>query len=481
MFMFWILVSTFPQKAWGQVSFYDARVSEYGQLEQVLGDKWNTIDSLVVHGPVNEADFTTMWKCSFEGKLTVLNLEYAQVKNGKIPEYALWKKDKQIIDDPRAYQGVVYLPIRHLILPDGIREIGDYAFSRMRLEQVNLPKSLRKLGRSCFSNCHWLSTEPLIIPEGITDIPTQCFGNCQCFGKLVLPSTLKSIGISAFYNTRVVEVNFPEGLEQIKLAAFCGSDLIEAILPNTVKELGESIFSMCPALKKIQLPENIDTIPASLASWCPLLETVNIPKSVTIIDEYAFEGDVMLNPINLPNGLKRIERDALWYIAVDSIVFPNSLEYLGAGSCANWVNVKKIYSLSPNPPCCDADEEGKHETFHGFILNDIPVYVPIGSGEKYRQAFGWNYFTNIIETDKFPSGIETPQADDAEEYKIYGREDMLIIEVAKSLSSPVRYSVYSIAGEMIDHGSLTSSHSIQIPSRGIYIVRVGNTLHKIHL
>ena len=479
LFIYLTLALFFSQNTWGQVSFYDARVSDYGQLEQVLGDKWDTIDSLVVHGPINKADFTTIWKCSFEGKLTVLNLEHAQVENNKIPISALFKRDRQVIDDPRAYRGVVYLPIRRMILPEGIQEIGDYAFSRMRLEQVNLPKSLRKLGRSCFSSCHWLSTDPLIIPEGITDIPLQCFINCQSFGKLVLPSTLKSIGTSAFYNTRVVEVNFPEGLEQIKLAAFLGSDLVEAILPNTVKDLGKSIFSMCPALKKIQLPENIDTIPASLASWCPLLETVNIPKSVTIIDEYAFCGDVMLKPINLPDGLKRIEKDALWHVAVDSIVFPNSLEYLGAGSCANWENVKKIYSLSPMPPCCDADKEGGHETFHGFTPNDIPVYVPIGSGEKYRQAFGWNYFTNIIETDKFPTGIETPQADDAGRYKVYERDGTLVIEIGESLFSPVLYSVYSIDGTMIEQGSLTSSHSIQMPSKGIYIVRVGDIIRKI--
>ena len=83
----------FSQKTWGQVSFYDAKVSDYGQLEQVLGDKWNTVDSLIVHGPINEADFTTLWKCSFEAKLSVLNLEYAQVKDDKIPECAFWKKD----------------------------------------------------------------------------------------------------------------------------------------------------------------------------------------------------------------------------------------------------------------------------------------------------------------------------------------------------------------------------------------------------
>ncbi len=71
------------QKIFGQVNFFDAHVSKYGELEQVLGEKWDKIDSLIVHGPINEADFTTMWKCSFEGKLTVLNLEHAQVENNK--------------------------------------------------------------------------------------------------------------------------------------------------------------------------------------------------------------------------------------------------------------------------------------------------------------------------------------------------------------------------------------------------------------
>ena len=253
----------FSQKAWGQVSFYDARVSDYGQLEQVLGDKWNTVDSLIVHGPINEADFTTLWKCSFEGKLTVLNLEYAQVKDDKIPECAFWKKDKQIIDDPRAYQGVVYLPIRRLILPDGIREIGDFAFSRMKLEQVNLPKSLRKLGVFSFSSCHWLSTDPLIIPEGITDIPAQCFVHCQSFDKLVLPSTLKYIGVCAFYNTRIEEVNLPEGLQEIKEGAFAGCDLKKEFLVHLMNCL-DFFFPCVPTWKKYIFPTTLQRFPTLL-------------------------------------------------------------------------------------------------------------------------------------------------------------------------------------------------------------------------
>ena len=474
------LIFAYSQKMWGQVNFFDANVSKYGELEQVLGEKWDKIDSLIVHGPINEADFTTMWKCSFEGKLTVLNLEHAQVENNKIPTRALFKVDRQVIDDPRAYQGVVYLPIRHLILPEGIQEIGDFAFSRMRLEQVNLPKSLRKLGRSCFSSCHWLSTDPLIIPDGITSIPPQCFINCQCFKKLVLPSTLKTIEGAAFYNTRVEEANFPEGLEYIKGLAFEGSDLKKAILPSTLKDLSEFTFSMCPKLQEIKIPEGVTKIPLGFASWCHLLEEVNIPKSVTVIEVDAFGSDVKLKPIDLPEGLKRIEQDALWYCAIDSIVFPASLEYLGGGSCANWKYIKKIYSLAPIPPYCAEDMDNPGEgPFHGYTPNDVPLYVPIGSGEKYRQAFGWNYFTNIIETDKFPTGIMSPKMGNNELCKVYGKDGKLFIELPNVPASPVRYSVYSIGGTMIEQGYLTASYTLQMPSRDTYIVHVGNAVYKI--
>ena len=473
-------VFAYSQKVWGQVNFFDANVSKCGELEQVLGEKWDKIDSLIVHGSVNEADFTTMWKCSFEGKLTVLNLEDSQVENNKIPTRALYKADRQVIDDPRAYQGVVYLPLRHIILPEGIQEIGDFAFSRMKLEQINLPKSLRKLGRFSFSSCHWLSTDPLIIPDGITSIPPQCFINCQCFKKLVLPSTLKTIEGAAFYNTRVEEANFPEGLEYIKGLAFEGSDLKKAILPSTLKDLSEFTFSMCPKLQEIKIPEGVTKIPLGFASWCHLLEEVNIPKSVTVIEVDAFGSDVKLKPIDLPEGLKRIEQDALWYCAIDSIVFPASLEYLGGGSCANWKYIKKIYSLAPIPPYCAEDRANPGKgPFHGYTPNGIPLYVPIGSGEKYRQAFGWNYFTNIIETDKFPTGIVSPKMDNNEPCKVYGKDGKLFIELPNVPASPVRYSVYSIGGTMIEQGYLTASYTLQMPSRDTYIVHVGNAVYKI--
>ena len=146
-------------------------------------------------------------------------------------------------------------------------------------------------------------------------------------------------------------------------------------------------------------------------------------------------------------------------------------------------SLQKIYSMSPIPPICAEHPlvNPGDGPFDGYTPNDIPIYVPIGSGEKYRQAFGWNYFTNIIETDKFPTGIVSPKMDNGDPCTVYGKDSELIIEFPNLLSSPIHYSIYSIEGTMIEQGCLTKSYTIKMPSKGVYIVRVGNATHKIFL
>lgn len=457
---------------------FDAKVSEYGQLRTVLGESWNKVDSLSVTGPINATDFRTMWECAFYGNLSVLNLEKAQVENNTIPFKALFDSDKQYleVDEP------IYLNIRRIILPDNITKIDKMAFYRMRLEKINLPSSLRELGLGCFGNCHWLNVDPLIIPEGVIEIPTQCFVNCQNFKKLVLPTTLRVIKQNAFYNTRMEEIVFPEGLECIEDAAFHGSgELKKAILPNSCLELGEFAFSMCDSLKVLRLPEGIKRIPNNFASFCNVLKKVNIPESIEIIDENAFQWCFDLKNIKFPTKLKAINAHAFINCNPDSIVFPESLEYMGGGCCKHWENLKCVYSMSPNPPYCEEDDwTPLTYAFDGLISSDIPIYVPIGSADLYRNAQGWSYFSNFIETDNFPSaGIYGITMEKSHQSKVYWANGNLNIEILNDIELPVSYSVYTIDGKMIQCGYVYSpSYIIQIP-KGIYIVQVGNDVYKI--
>ena len=218
------------------------------------------------------------------------------------------------------------------------------------------------------------------------------------------------------------------------------------------------------------------------AAYDDSLERVDIPNTIKKVGTCAFDSNRMLKDIKLPNGLTYIGQNAFYKCAFDSIVFPVSLEYLGGGSGAYWEHIKKIYSLAPIPPYCAEDLINRGEgPFHGSTPNDIPVYVPIGSGEKYRQAFGWNYFTNIIETDKFPTGIVSPKMGKNEQCRVYGKDNELVIEIPNLLSSPIHYSIYSIDGTMIEQGNLIKSYTLRMPAKGVYIVRVGNTTHKIFM
>lgn len=449
------LVLSFSSTAYAQVVGFNANVEEYGQLKAVLGDEWDKIDSLSVSGPINAADFRTIWECAFYGQLGILNLENAQIENNTIPSRALYDSDKQFweVDVP------VYLNIRRIILPNSITKIGDLAFSRMLLERINFPTSLKELGLASFGNCHWLNVDPLILPEGITEIPVQCFVNCQNFRKLVLPSSLRTICETAFYNTRISEVSFPENLDSIGMAAFEGSSLARAIIPNSCKKIGSFVFNGCVSLREISIPSGMKRIPNSIVALCNSLETVNIPESVTDIGKGSFQYCGLLKNIKLPDGLKTIGSAAFDCCDPDSIVFPESLERLGGESCHSWKNIKKIYSKSPTPPYCDT------YSFGSGTPSDIPVYVPIGSADLYRNAMGWNYFTNFIETNEFPSsGIYGIKTDIRKSSKAYWTDGSLNIEMFDEPGLSVPYSVYTIDGRLVESGTLCSPHySIQVP------------------
>ena len=471
-FLSFILFSS--QKVYGQASFFDAHVSKYGELEQVLGDKWDKIDSLIVHGPINKADFKTIVRCARDGSMRIVNLQYAQIENNKIPDFGFVDRDKSRFGN--------HLDIRRIILPDNITEFGKYAFYGLTLETINIPSSLRKLGKNCFDENRWLSVNPLIIPEGVTEIPTQCFQFCYKLKKVVLPSTIKTIGIFAFFDSSVDDMNFPEGLDSIGYLSMHGTRLTEVVLPKTIRTIGYKTFASNFKLKKVVLPEGLTEIPDNLCSSCIELEKIVIPESVIKINTEAFSACLKLKT-NLPPKLKWIGSDAFSSSGLDSIVFPATMEYIGKEAFQDLTKLKKIYSMSPIPPVCyyNTMVNFGDGPFGGSTPSDIPVYVPIGSGEKYREAFGWNYFTKIIETDKFPTGIVLPKMGNNELCKVYGKGNELVIEIPNLLSSPIHYSIYSIEGTMIEQGNLIKSYTLRMPAKGVYIVRVGNTTHKIFM
>ena len=287
--------------------------SHGGDLADALGNNIYNVDSLVVRGTVDAADIRTLWDASFKGRLSIINLENAEIENGIIPEDAFWHQKEQL--DPSG-EFINTIHLRRIILPYGVKRIEEMAFSYcINLEEVNIPSSLQYLGTYAFSDCVNLKTDPLVFSEGFERFGNLVFQNCRSLtGEVVLPSTIKEIGDGAFFCSKISSINLPEGLEKIGDAAFYACRLKEVWIPNSCQTIaGTNTFQQNYPLKKIHLPEGLGRIPSCFANDCWDLQEVNIPSTVKSIDRAAFEQCKSLKKINLPNGLETIEREAFYH------------------------------------------------------------------------------------------------------------------------------------------------------------------------
>lgn len=383
-----------------------------GTLSDIVGAEINLIDSIVVKGTLNDDDFKTLWSASFYGSLSIINLEHASVENKTIPSRAFWHQDEQLNDDGT----ISVIGLRKILLPNQIESIGDLAFSYViHLEFINIPSGLRDLGIYCFSDCVSLKGNPLVIPEGVAEIPGMCFRNCKSLDAIALPSTIKNIEEGAFYNAKIKYINFPDGLLSIGNCAFYSSDLEVVNLPSSCLEfLGTHHFALNYRLKKINIPFGVCVIPNCFVYNDLELEEIEIPTTIKVIGKDALSTCMELGNIALHDGVEKVDSNAFWYCSsIKQLVLPSSLTYLGGASCQYLQSLEAIYCSALVPPVCDEDpaNKGKNHTF-GLVSgepgclatpNDIPVYVPVGTSSQYASAYGWNYFTNFIETDEFPS------------------------------------------------------------------------------
>lgn len=138
-----------------------------------------------------------------------------------------------------ACQSVLWL--REVNLPYRLKTIGDYAFSECdHLCTVLFPQHLEKIGEGAFA---YTEIEDLEIPEGITEIPEECFYFVHLLS-LKLPSTLKKIGYMAFTLFDLQEtLKVPEGVVEIGRQALEGIENVE--FPSTLQKLDDAFYYEC--------------------------------------------------------------------------------------------------------------------------------------------------------------------------------------------------------------------------------------------
>lgn len=161
----------------------------------------------------------------------------------------------------------------------------------------------------------------------------------------------------------------------IGYAAFYGCDKMTSIsLPSTIRFVDSDAFIGCSSLNEIKFDNRI-FVGHNIFYECHGIKTLDFSKCLAF--EFLLGGLDNLESVILPEYIP-VTSDDYWY---------ERRQTLGLYDLPK---LKELYQYSPTPSAdltisCTDDR----------ILNDVPLYVPAGSVELYRNHEVWGLFKNI--------------------------------------------------------------------------------------
>ena len=274
---------------------------------------------------------------------------------------------------------------QRLIVPaelDGhaVTALGNRAFYGLdQLTEVQLPDTLKSVGKSSFGWCSSLQT--VTFAEGLETIESYAFWYCKKLTKLNLPDSVTTVMEAAFggcdalngvtlspdhpalavvdgvlFNTvdsvllwypvtrNGREYQVPDGTRRIGSEAFFRSKLEKIVLPESVEELASSSISGCDHLRTFNVPSKITKMDDVISS-CDKLEAIEVSPENEVyesVDGVLFDKTthtlIKYPPVRrgssytVPEGTEAIASYAFDAAGLNEIVLPDSLRVIGSNA-----------------------------------------------------------------------------------------------------------------------------------------------------
>ena len=197
-----------------------------------------------------------------------------------------WKKQEDgtlVITNYKGTGDVIYVPPR--IGRSAVTAIGTGAFSSIasrgkfpiktggdsgsQIRKIVLPDGIKRIGEKAFAFCSKL--ESINIPDSVDYIGTTAFSHCTMLEDIFIPDSVRKMGWGAFF--------YCDSLQSVRLS-------------ESMDEIPMQMFEFCRALRRITLPISIQRIGGRAFAKCESLEEIVIPASVTEIDQWAFSSNI---------------------------------------------------------------------------------------------------------------------------------------------------------------------------------------------
>ena len=208
-------------------------------------------------------------------------------------------------------------------IPEGMTVIDDNAFkNNTKLKEVILPSTLKSIGISAFEGT---SISKIELPSSLTYIGENAFANIMTLKEVTLPKSVETASHAFYGDINLKKVIFEDGIVTIPSGVLYNTGLEEIVLPSSVKTIGSYAFSNNKSLEKINLLDGVRQIEEGAFSGDSKLSVVELPETLTEISRYVFSDTSSLTHINLPSGITNIGTGAFEHSGLTSIELPKEL------------------------------------------------------------------------------------------------------------------------------------------------------------
>lgn len=222
----------------------------------------------------------------------------------------------------------------------GIESLGEYCMRGTAIESINL-QNLKNWNSDVFAECKQLTN--VVLPESLTSIPVRAFYRCDKLSTIDL-SHCTVIGGGAFYRcTSLTHIDLSSVtlLESVKGRNYYSNGDKEYILPDDVfgsftdcknltsvslsccKKIGDRAFKGCTSLEKIILPETVTNL-----GWECFDGTIMVTSMAIVPPVITFNTDLSSNMmgefmlVNVPEASLDSYKSANYWKDMAKRIFP---------------------------------------------------------------------------------------------------------------------------------------------------------------